>query len=600
MDIDIQKRVDEALERVKKIAPEEIESVTMDPVARMMMVAMEGETQLVMDEIRKMEQRIADRFCTHFIPYQQIGATPAITILALQTKHKEDKAPVKVIPGAVFSLKSKNIKTPLNYTPLFATNVMPYVRTYVVTHRVIKYDNKQTPVNMNMPNRMFIGINTLAEADSLQGMSIMFKGTHGIAPSHISVGTEHKELNFTTMQKMEDIEMLEPFDAQQSSDMTFAFYQEWKSSILRLNDLSMVFLTDDDNDRDAFKHRPYPRAFQQWMEDDTLDSFDPETIWLQVDFPEGFVVPDPIEVTLNVQPVVNVDVCSANLTQATPVVKLQKQDNSFFLGVLETTAVGQKQGYEKRENEVIVRDFDAACYHDGDLYRDVRQLYHHFVDDYYAFVEYHKIKDGELLKRLRQTVNELGKSVLDEKTGEPLSAKFKYDSGTYAMKSLHALNSTAKITYITTQGAIGNSPLVGDTMENKKMPAIAREVKVLVNAMCGTDKVSADSRYELLRYYSLTNDRLYTKMDIDAFLRKEIMVAFGKKEFQRIFIKMNVEGTGSETGLKRGLYIDIEFKDKKNFERAQAIAFDTQMKQKIDQKACLSIPVIVNLVNLDN
>lgn len=152
---------------------------------------------------------------------------------------------------------------------------------------------------------------------------------------------------------------------------------------------------------------------------------------------------------------------------------------------------------------------------------------------------------------------------------------------------------------MTTQGKSGNTPQAGETMENKKLPTIEQKVKIVVPAMGGTDKASADERYEQLRYYSLTNDRLYTKMDIEAFLRKEIMAEFGKEEFKRIFIRINIEGTGGQAYLQRGLYIDIEFKDKKNYETAVNSAFDKLIKQKIESKSCIAMPIIINLINLE-
>ena len=117
--------------------------------------------------------------------------------------------------------------------------------------------------------------------------------------------------------------------------------------------------------------------------------------------------------------------------------------------------------------------------------------------------------------------------------------------------------------------------------------------------MAGADKASADERYELLRYYSLTNDRLYTKMDIDAFLRKEIIAKFGKNEFKRIYIKIAVEGIEGVTSLQRGLYIDIEFKDNKNYQKAINDSFDKIMKQKIEGKSCIAMPIKIQLVNIE-
>ena len=142
-----------------------------------------------------------------------------------------------------------------------------------------------------------------------------------------------------------------------------------------------------------------------------LDYFDANTVWLRFDFPEGYVVPNDAEVLFNVLPVTNVDVCSLMLTQAQPIAKLQQADEAFFLRILETSTTANKQGFNMTSDEIIIRDFDAQCYNNGTLYRDVRNLYNRFIDDYYAFIEYNGIKDGEVLKTLRETINLLGKSV---------------------------------------------------------------------------------------------------------------------------------------------------------------------------------------------
>lgn len=77
------------------------------------------------------------------------------------------------------------------------------------------------------------------------------------------------------------------------------------------------------------------------------------------------------------------------------------------------------------------------------------------------------------------------------------------------------------------------------------------------------------------------------------------MAEFGKDEFRRIFIKINVEGAPGRKNLQRGLYIDIEFKDKKNYETAVKESFDKRMKLKIEGKSCITMPIIVNLKNLE-
>lgn len=595
MDIDIERRVNETIEQLRKLSIDGIDFSQMDPIAKMMLIALVNEVQKIQDYVDSTSQRIVERYCSDFIPYENVNAVPAIVLINPTFKPKKDTGIINVGSGASFTYKDSNIKLPLNYIPLFCTSLIPFSELYVLTPKKMSYSQGFRTINMDKTNCVWVGITTKAEIDSMQGVSLLITGTNEIQPEHVFVGIEDKELDISTMQEIENVEMVEPFDAQQSSGMFFSLINAWKENLLNMEDSNLIYITDTTKDRDLFKPRAYPRAFQQWLEDEALDCFEPNTLWLRLEFPDGYVVPDTCQVTLNVLPVVNVDVNSLTLTQASPIAKLQKQEDSYFLKILETSSSSHKQGFNMTAEEIIVRDFDASCYHNGNLYRDVRNLYNRFIDDYYAFIEYNGIKDGEVLKQLRETINRLGKSVGDK------NAKFKFDSGTYVMKNMNQfpLTTSTKVSYITTQGQVGNSPKIGETMENKKLPAIEQKTTIVVSAMGGTDKATVDERYEQLRYYSLTNDRLYTKMDIEAFLRKELMAAFGKDEFKRIFIKINVEGAAGRKNLQRGLYVDIEFKDKKNYEKAVQESFDKRMKQKIDRRSCISMPIIVKLINLE-
>ncbi len=595
MDIDIERRVNEAIEQLHKISIDGIDFNQMDPIAKMMLIALINEVQKIQDYVDSTSQRIVERYCSDFIPYENVNAVPAITLINPTFKPKKDTGIINVGAGASFTYKESNSKLSLNYIPLFCTSLLPHSDLYVLTPQKMSYSQGSRAINMDKKSCVWVGITTKAEIDSIQGVSLLITGTNRILPEHVFVGIEDKELEVSTMHEIENIEMVEPFDAQQSSGMFFSLINVWKENLLNIEDSTLLYITDSTKDRDLFKPRAYPRLFQQWLEDEALDCFEPNTLWLRLEFPDDYVVPDTCQVTVNVLPVVNVDVNSLTLTQASPIAKLQKHEDSFFLKILETSSLSHKQGFNMNAEEIIVRDFDACCYHNGNLYRDVRNLYNRFKDDYYAFIEYNGIKDEEVLKQLRETINRLGKSVVDKNT------RFKFDSGTYVMKNMnqYPLTTSTKVSYITTQGKIGNTPMIGQTMDVKNLPAIESKVRIIVSPMGGADKASVDERYEQLRYYSLTNDRLYTKMDIEAFLRKEIMAEFGKSEFKRIYIRINVEGAGGQNSLQRGLYIDIEFKDKKNYEKAIRDSFDKLMKQKIGSKSCIAMPIIVKLVNLE-
>jgi len=595
MDLELQERVNDTIEQLKLLSVDDIDFQHMDPIAKMMLVALVKETQKINDHIDNLDQRLVERYCTDFIPRQEVEAVPAMTLIQPVFKANKDTESFPIESGALFSYKTDQRKSPINYIPLFNTMAFPYSEIIVV-HQNNEYCKG---VNLYKPNRLWVGLKTNVEVESVKGLSLFIKGTNGVMPEHIYAGIDSHELDFATPREMEQIEMAEPFDAQQASSQFFSFLGVWKEHLLNMKDASWLVITDNTSSRDIFKPRPYPKMFEQWNLTSTLENFEiAKPVWFQIDFPEGYVVPDDCEVLLNVIPVVNVDVCSLTLTEHAPIAKLQKQEDSFFLSILETNVESQKQGFGTLNDEIIVRDFDAGCYHSGDLYRDVRNLYNRFIDDFYAFMDYNEVKDDKTQRQLREIINRIANN---NSIKDP-NRKFKFDSGTYVMKNLSQSlqSSSIKVNYITTQGRVGNMPKAGEMMDAKKQLAVFDiKVPVIVAAMGGEDKASADERYELLRYYSLTNDRLYTKMDVDAFLRKEIMTEFGKEEFKRIFINMSIEGAGGTTAVQRGLYVDISFKDKKNYEKAQRASFDKLVQQRIENKSCISMPVIVKLRNLE-
>lgn len=600
MDDEIIRQTREAIDYLRSVSFDDIDIDYMDPIAKMMLVAVLHEGQKIRDDIAAIPQKIVERYCSDFIPYDDVCAMPALTVLWPTCKTRSNADIVTIENGASFVYKKKEYKLQINYLPIFKTIVLPYTDIFLISHSHIVHQGGTYPVHINVKNSVWFGMVTDAEIESLKGMSFFVKGTGGVLPEHVSIIAENRhadihELEIATMHEMENVEILEPFDAQQSSGQFFSFVEKWKETMLNMNDAAVFYVTDKEENRDLFKPHAYPKKFKQWFEDEFLDIFPHNTIWIRLDFGKDYVVPETLDVRINALPVVNVDINNVTLTQTSPIAKLQKHDSSYFLRVIETSTASHRQGFKMSSDEFIIRDFDASKYHDGDLYRDVRMLYNRFLDDYYAFIEYNSIKDGEVLRRLRETINKLGKGVGN------VNDRFRFDSGTYVMRNLSHENqsSSIKVNYMSTNGEAGNMPDLGDTMENRKVPGINQKVEILIHAMGGADKASVDARYELLRYYALTSDRLYTRMDIDAFLRKEVMLTFGKDEAPRIIIRIHVEGTSGARRLQRGLYIDLEFKDRKNYEEAIRLNFDTLMQQRIINRSCIAMPIIVALKNLE-
>ena len=602
MDIELERKIAELTEYLKEISTDSLDYQMMDPIARMMLVALLHESQKIQDTIDSVSEKIIDHYCENFIPRKNVNAMPAVALVAPSFKKGKDSETTVVNSGVSFTYKNAGGKTAIEYLPLFKNTLIPYDEVYVITKNRMTSNTKTIEVSMEKDNIVWVGINTKSELESLKGFSLFIKGCDTVIPKKISVlSNDTTELQFCSMHRLEDIDMLEPFDAQQATGKFMSILKYWKESLQDLHNGSLYYITDDIKDRDVFKRKTFPRFFQNWLENEVLDCFNENTLWLQIEYPENYVVPENCSVILNTLPIVNISVNTVTLTQSSPIAKLQKQEDSFFVQVLETSNSTHKQGFGLTTEDIVIRDFDSACYNNGDLYRDVRNLYNHFVEDYYAFIEYNGLKDGEDIKRLKELINKIGKSVGSQ------NPKYKFDSGTYVMKNINQYPPTlsTKVSYITTQGDLGNSLQVfpedekEHKLECKKMPIIEQSVPVVVGAMGGRDKADADSRYEQVRYYSLTNDRLYTKMDIEAYVRKELVAIYGKEEFKRIYIKTSIEGVGGSNSVQRGVYIDIEFKDKKNFSKAVEYCIKERLQQKISNKSCISMPIIVGIKSLE-
>lgn len=590
MDSVIQTNIDDLLSEFKKTGAN-----LNDPVSKLMVTTLLHQAQKIKDEISATPERVVSRLCDYFIPKNKIDATPALCFLQPVVKARKGVEAHSIADGTFFTFKI-DTKTNLSYYPLFINYMLPITALHILNDKALVSNGTRTELRLNCKGKVWVGVEMPVEIDTLGNVSLYIRNSSGVLPRNIFVGNDMTDLSFMEASNLSDIPMMNPFDSQQTNPSSIEIFSTWQTQLSEWEDGRLLYITDNLKDRDVFKYRAYPKTFQQYLESNDLDRFDNNTLWLLLDFGDDFDVPADIEIIPNVVPAVNVSLNSATLTQSSPIAKLIKGDGSFFLNIVETSLPSQKQGFNTISEDVVIRDFDANCYNRDILHRDVRNLYNRFIEDYHAFVEYHSLKDGELVRTLRELVNKIGKSVTSKS-----EIKTHFDEGTYAMRSVGLIgkSTTVKVSYLTTNGKLGNSPKTGMSMENKKDAALEKDVAVVSSARGGDDKAGVDQRYELLRYYILTSDRLFTKMDIDAFLRIQLLKEYGKEEMKRISFDISIQGAAGSNKLVRGLYIDIKFKDEKNYRKAISTALDRKLHQMIVDKSCISMPIIVNIVSLE-
>lgn len=589
MDPILQKNIDSLLEDLRQTGHD-----TSDPVTKLMLAALSHQVQKIIDEINRLPRKVVKRLCATYIPANKVKAFPALCMVLPTVKSKKGMEIHPLADDASFTFKLDNKKN-LTYLPLFRNNLLPLDGIHVLKNREFIFNGEKIDLNFSREGRVWLGLQLPAEVDTLENVSFYIKGTSGVLPEKILIGNEETRLSFVTADKLSEVPMMEPFDSQQMSNESAEMMRNWQNILSPGETGTLLYINDRLRDRDVFKFKGFPKVFQQLMEEKELEKLEnTPMLWILFDFGQSYKVPADIKIIPNVMPVVNVNISTVTLTSSNPVAKLTKEEGSYFLGLVETSLQTKKQGFSEISEEVIVRDFDAEVYNPEELYRDIRTLYNRFIEDYHAFVDYHALKDGELLRNMREVVNRISKSLPDV-----TARKDKFDEGVYVMRSISLAGQPVpvKVSYLTTSGKLGNTPKRGDIMENKKAASLERNVKVVENSEGGTDKATPDQEYELLRYYTLTADRLFTKMDIDAFLRLQLLKEFGKEEIKRIAHSISIEGAGGATKLVRGLYIDISFRDKKNYHKALDISLDKKLHTMITERSCIAMPIIITLID---
>lgn len=588
MDNSIQKEIDGLIDELKKTG-----STLEDPVSKLMVSALLHQAGKIRDEIEAIPARVVSRLSSVFVPRDRIGAVPAMAYACPVLKSRRDMQPHPLVSGTSFNYKL-DPKTTMTYMPLFRNVLLPLSSMFQMTPYGLHCNDSYVRVDAGCRGLVWLGLTIPTEIDSVNGLSFLIRGAGGVLPRSVMIDGTDRELEFVTADRMDAIPMMEPFDSQQVDPDNLEVWSVWQRLLSRDEYGRLIYIVDETVDRDLFKCKPYPRMFQQILESNDLDRFPDNMLWFLFDFGEDYEVPEDIEIIPNVVPVVNVGLNNVTLTQSAPIAPLFRNDGSVFFTVVETSLAASQVGFSRNEEEFVIRDFDTSAYNADDLVRDVRNLYNRFVDDYYAFVEFHGLKDGELVRSLRETVNKVGKSVT-----APRDNRDRYDSGVYAMRNVRLAGKTTpvRVSYLTTWGCKGNLPGKGALLENRKDAAIEKDVRLVAGAQGGEDRADADMMYELLRYYTLTADRLYTRMDIDAFVRKTLLTEFGADEMKRISHSVEIHGAAGARGLERGLYIEIAFKDRKNYDRAVALSLANNLRNQISDRACISMPVIVSLVN---
>ena len=165
------------IDQLRKISMEDIDFDQMDPIAKMMLVALINEVQKIQDYVEGTTQRIVERYCSDFIPQENVNAIPAIALINPTFKPKKDTGIIHVGAGATFSYKANGIKAPINYIPILTTALIPHSDLFVLTSQTMSSNQGSRPISMEKKNFRWVVITTVNEVDNIQDVTIRITGT---------------------------------------------------------------------------------------------------------------------------------------------------------------------------------------------------------------------------------------------------------------------------------------------------------------------------------------------------------------------------------------------------------------------------------------
>lgn len=237
-------------------------------------------------------------------------------------------------------------------------------------------------------------------------------------------------------------------------------------------------------------------------------------LWIRIKASKGISLPLNTAILLNSIPVVNYDIQDVKLSYSEPIQRLENDKTStFFLDVVQN---------QEQAQEFFIRDFDVCQYDNERIREDITNLYHHYVNDYFAFVDSNSLHDGATLRSLRQSM-----MLVYDSLDEYRSGNTRPYGGAYAIRNPRNNQQPMVLTYFTTNGERGNLLRRGGRLTSTN--AAVGDVEALIDATGGRNKIrDIKTRKELAKHIVNSNDRLFTKIDLLQYCKMEFMRAFGE------------------------------------------------------------------------
>lgn len=497
MDIKVKNKVAE-LQRALELDEQRIS--LSDPVAKMMLVAMAHQSCEIERKMDQTVARLSEQFCDQVLQRSNLQAQPAVSVVNIG--NGREYAPYYIDENDTFTYKAVKC----NFRPIFRSRIVPGRIVACFMSNMLLQPNS-APLQATWPDNrhkdeIWLAFDAAGEVNTLEDAMIAF--SHPLPSDMLMAEVGDVQIPMSLVME----------DTPRTLNSNFMLMEFWKKSLVYYG-LWLYRFGKCSNKRTL--HRGEIPA---WI----MDSFAQEIIepfvgnrylWIRIKASKGISLPLNTAILLNSIPVVNYDIQDVKLSYSEPIQRLENDKTStFFLDVVQN---------QEQAQEFFIRDFDVCQYDNERIREDITNLYHHYVNDYFAFVDSNSLHDGATLRSLRQSM-----MLVYDSLDEYRSGNTRPYGGAYAIRNPRNNQQPMVLTYFTTNGERGNLLRRGGRLTSTN--AAVGDVEALIDATGGRNKIrDIKTRKELAKHLVNSNDRLFTKIDLLQYCKMEFMRAFGEE-----------------------------------------------------------------------
>ena len=497
MDIKVRNKVAE----IQRALEQDEQRISLsDPIAKMILVAMAHQSCEIERKMDQTVTRLSEQFCDQVLQRNNLQAQPAVTVVNIG--NGREYAPYYIDENDVFTYKTAKC----NFRPIFKSRIIPGRIVACFMNNTLLQPNS-TPLQATWPDNkhkdeIWLAFDAAGEVNTLEDAIIAF--SHPLPSDMLMAEVGDVQIPMSLVME----------DTPRTLNSNFMLMEFWKKSLVYYG-LWLYQFGKCSNKRTL--HRGEIPA---WI----MDSYAQEIIepfvgnrylWIRIKAAKGISLPLNTAILLNSIPVVNYDIHDVKLSYSEPIQRLENDKTStFFLDVVQN---------QEQAQEFFIRDFDVCQYDNERIREDITNLYHHYVNDYFAFVDSNSLHDGATLRSLRQSM-----MLVYDSLDEYRSGNTRPYGGAYAIRNPRNNQQPMVLTYFTTNGERGNLLRRGGRLTSTN--AAVGDIEALIDATGGRNKIrDIKTRKELAKHIVNSNDRLYTKIDLLQYCKMEFMRAFGEE-----------------------------------------------------------------------